>query len=179
METIQLLRHDRGDRCERSRLIACCVSSKSDFPVAVFSTTASEAHQHISQGLIPPYCMTAPSPTGPLSDTVSCIISESSGYISLLDKKFQVIKRWKGWGSQGESRAGDGKEVEQQAKGKGKARERGVMLLECGGVLLGVGVSPQDGTLTHQHLVETDFHFSGRRLTFAIPDSENMGPATR
>jgi hypothetical protein len=86
--------------------------------------------------------MTAPSPTGPLSETVSCIISESSGYISLLDRKFQVIKRWRGWDAHAGSRGGDGKEHEQQAKGKGKARERGVMLLECGGVLLGIGVSP-------------------------------------
>lgn len=84
--------------------------------------------------------MTAPSPTGPLSDTISCIISESSGHISLLDKKFQVIKRWRGWDSQSGSLGGDARENE-QAKGKGKARERGVMLLECGGVLLGVGVS--------------------------------------
>lgn len=91
------------------------------------------------QSLIPPYCITSPSQTGPLSETVSCIISESNGYISLLDTKFQSIKRWKGWDSQHPSNPSNPQGLE--GKAKGKARERGVMLLECGGVLLGIGVS--------------------------------------
>ncbi|KAJ9101766.1 hypothetical protein QFC21_003105 [Naganishia friedmannii] len=101
---------------------------------------------HTSQGgpvatsLIPPYCITSPSPTGPLADTVSCIISESSGFISVLDLKFQLIKRWRGWNTYpGSSGANPHEDEGVKGKGKAKAKERGAILLECGGVLLGIG----------------------------------------
>ncbi|KAJ9113918.1 hypothetical protein QFC19_000113 [Naganishia cerealis] len=95
---------------------------------------------HHQKSLIPPYCITSPSPTGPLVDTVSCIVSESSGFISLLDLKFQVIKRWRGWNTYPSSPGAHSNENEGlNGKGKGKPKERGVILLECGGVLLGIG----------------------------------------
>lgn len=61
----------------------------------------------------------------------------------MLDLQFQVIKRWRGWhtypGSSGENPHED---EGVKGKQKAKAKERGVILLECGGVLLGIGVSP-------------------------------------
>ncbi|KAJ9116972.1 hypothetical protein QFC22_004630 [Naganishia vaughanmartiniae] len=77
---------------------------------------------------------------GPLVDTVSCIISDSSGFISVLDLKFQVVKRWRGWNTYpGSSGSNPHEDDGMKGKGKAKPKERGVILLECGGVLLGIG----------------------------------------
>jgi hypothetical protein len=117
---------------------------------------------------VPPYILIAPSPTSPLYATVSCIISDSKGYISVLDKKFQVEKKWKGW-------AGDDDEthVGGKGKGKGKEKEKGVMLLECGGVLLGIGVSFPSG-YTHNPVTNEPTR-TGGRIFQSIPDVEDLG----
>lgn len=111
------------------------------------------------RSLTPPYVLISPSSRSPLADRIGCIVSTSDGYITLLDKvSFQVVQRWRAWAAATEPPSPSDGTVQNSnshtaaiqggATGASsspklnpttaKAREQAIILLERGGILLGI-----------------------------------------
>jgi hypothetical protein len=93
----------------------------------------------------PPYLVVSPDTSSILAPEVACIVCDARGTICVMDKSFTQSKRWQGWDVDGssilaEDNSGYNLGLGLTSKTRRKHKEKGLMMLECGGLLIAIGV---------------------------------------